>query len=91
MRRSVPALGFGLQSCLASFLVIWLTACVGSAAIGLSSVDNNPELVSQALTVHKKPRVGVPMNATGRPMAFFDGISILYPNVDFRKGLENAI
>lgn len=44
--------------------------CGATSAIGLSSVDNNQELLAQALAQKAAPIAGTPMNATGRPLAF---------------------
>ena len=55
---------------LCSLLAI-AAGCGGAGAFALSADDNNPVALARAFALEKRPLPGAPMNATGKPTAYF--------------------
>ena len=61
----------GVAALVGTALVLAMAAgCGGTGAFGLSSDDNNPELLKAAFAMRTAPQAGKPKNASGKPMAF---------------------
>lgn len=48
-----------------------LAGCGGASGLGLSSEDNNPEVLGKAMAMMTAPREARPINVTGKPLGFF--------------------
>jgi len=59
----------GLAKFATALLLVLGTACGGTGGFGLSSGDNDPAKLAQAMATVQEPAVG-PINRTGKPMVF---------------------